>query len=146
MNTKTIIAGVIGGIAFFLLGWLIWGMLLVDTMDQYSNTACMKPDEEMNMAYIAVASLVWGFLYAYIFSNWTGFKTFTSGLLPGALINMMVGLAWDLSLLSMTTMITNTTVVGIDIAANGVMGAIVGGVVCWWLGRSSGARGSASPA
>jgi len=145
MNIKTIIAGILAAIAFFLLGWLIWGMLLMDTMNQYSNAACMKPEEEMNMAYLVVANLLFGLIYAYIFSNWSGPKSFSSGLLPGALINIVIGAGYDFFMLSMTTMHTSTTVVGINIIPNAVVGAIVGGIVCWWLGRDGGSRGIQNP-
>jgi hypothetical protein len=34
MNTnKFLIGGIIGGIAYFLIGWLVWGMLLMNFMN-----------------------------------------------------------------------------------------------------------------
>jgi len=138
-----IVAGVLGGVAFFLLGWLIWGIVLMDMMSQYSNASCMKPEAEMNMMYMVIANLIWGFAFAYIFSNWSGAKSFSSGLVPGAIISVLIGVSFDLYSLAMTTMMTSTTPVFINIAANIVVGGIVGGLICWWLGRGSGgSRGS----
>lgn len=135
MNTKMIVAGLLGGIAFFFLGWLVWGILLMDMMAQHSNAACMKPAEEMNMAYMVVANLLWGWTYAYIFSNWPSARTFSTGLIGGAIISVALGVAMDLYSLSMTTMMTSTTPMLLNLVANAVVGGIVGGVVCWWLGR-----------
>jgi hypothetical protein len=145
MNAKVLVAALLGGIAFFLLGWLIWGMLLMDMMAQYSNTACQKPEEEMNMLYMVIANLLWGYVYAYIFSNWNGAKTFASGAVPGAIISIVIGVAFDLYMLALTTMMTSTTPIFINIAANGVVGALVGGLVMWWLGRDGGSRGIQNP-
>ncbi len=135
MNAKVLVTGIIGGIAFFFLGWLIWGIALMDIMSGYSNAACMKPEAEMNMVYMVVANLLWGVAFAYIFSNWTGANSFNAGLLPGAIISVLIGIAMDLYSLAMTTMMTSTTPMLINIAANAVVGGLVGGLVCWWLGR-----------
>jgi hypothetical protein len=147
MNTKMIVAGLLGGVAFFLLGWLIWGMLLMDIMAQYSNTACQKPEAEMNMVYMVVANLLWGYVFAYILSNWNGAKTFSSGAVPGAIISIVIGVAFDLYTLALTTMMTSTTPIFYNIVANAVVGALVGGLVMWWLGRGDGgSRGATKPA
>lgn len=135
MNVKVVVAAVIGGLASFLLGWLIWGTLLMDTMSQYQNASCMKPESEMNMGLLIAANLLWGFLYAYIFNNWRGELNFKSGLLPGAIISVLIGLAFDLYTITFTTMSNSYTPVGINLVANAVVGALIGGVVTWWLGR-----------
>ena len=57
MNTKTIVAGVIGGIVYFLLGWLIYGMLMSDFFEANSGSATgvMRADDEMIMWALALA-------------------------------------------------------------------------------------------
>ena len=138
MNAKTIIAAIFGAVAFFLLGWLIWGFLLMSTMNQYVNASCAKPMEEMNMTLLIIANLIWGLLYAYIFANWNGPKTFSSGLLPGALINVLIGLSLEMFNYTFTTVNTSMTPMWINIVPNAFVGAIAGGIVCWWLGRNAG--------
>lgn len=135
MNTKVILAAVIGGIASFLLGWLIWGIFLMDTMSQYQNASCMRPASEENMGLIIAANLLWGLLYAYIFSNWKGEYSFRTGLVPGAIMSALIGLSFDFYSMTFTTMFNSYTPVGINLVANIVVGALVGGVVTWWLGR-----------
>ena len=135
MNTKVLIGGIIGGIAFFLLGWLIWGILLMDTMSQYSNASCMKPEAEMNMAYMVIANLLWGWIFAYILSNWKGEMSPKTGAVVGVVISVIIGIAMDLYSLAMTTMMTSTTPMIYNIAANALVGGIVGAVVGWWVAR-----------
>ena len=135
MNTKVLIGGVLGGIAFFLLGWLVWGILLHDTMAQYSNAACTKPEAEMNMAYMVIANLLWGIVFAYILNNWKGEMSPKTGAVVGVIISILLGIAMDLYSLALTTMMTSTTPILYNIAANALVGGIVGAIVGWWIGR-----------
>lgn len=72
MNTKTIIAAIIGGVAAFLLGWLFYGMLLKDTMAGMMGSAqnVMKKDNEIIFWALILGNLVIGYLVAWIFSSW----------------------------------------------------------------------------
>src|SRR5512145_2671038 len=65
MNQKFIVGVILASVANFLLGWLVWGILLIDTMTSYSNPACTTT--EMNMPIIAVGQVIWGLLTVDIF-------------------------------------------------------------------------------
>ena len=135
MSTKAIIAGLLGGVVSFLLGWLVWGILLHDTMNSYSNMACMRSEDDMNIPLIFVAQIIWGLLFAYIFSKWSTINSFSSGATAGAILSVGISIVVDLMFYATSTMMTSLTVLGIDIGANLVVGAIFGGVIGWWLGR-----------
>lgn len=135
MNSKTLIAGLIGGIVFFLLGWLIFGILLSGPMESYSNMNCIRPEAEMNIPLVAVANLIWGFLFAYIFSKWPSVNSFGTGALQGAIISVLIGLSMDLFIYAFTTLSTSLAVAAFNVVGNAVVGAIGGGVIGWWLGR-----------
>ena len=135
MNAKAIVAGLIGGVAFFFLGWLIWGIVLHSFMAGYSNEVCNRPPEEMNMILMVVANLAWGLTMSYILSNWHGDNHFAKGLRIGAIVSVAIGLSFDLMLMTMTTMVSSYVVIGVNVIANAVVGGIVGGIICWWLGR-----------
>lgn len=133
MSTKTLIAGLLGGIVFFLLGFLIWGFLMKDTMTNCSG--CMRPEEEMNIALGIVSNLLYGIFLAWVLSKFPGVNSFSSGLQNGALFMLLLALALDLGLYVYSTMFTSITCVLIDIVINVVMGGVVGGVIGWWYGR-----------
>lgn len=135
MNAKMLVAGLMGGVAFFLLGWLLYGMLLMDTLAQYSNPACMRADADMSIPLLVVGSLVLGLLVAYIFSQWASISTFATGLQRGALIGFLFTLGMNCNWYATMTVTTEITGAIIDVVVATVMWGIVGGIVGWWLGR-----------
>ena len=135
MNTKVLIGAVIGGVVFFLLGWLIFGMLLGPMMEGYTNMTCMRPEAEFNIPLVAVANLVSGLAYAYIFSKMPSVTGFSSGAVQGAIISVIIGLSFDLFFYAFTTMSTSLVTSVYNVVGNAILGAIGGGVIGWWLGR-----------
>lgn len=135
MSTKTLVGGVIGGIVFFLLGWLLYGILLTDTMAQYSNAACSKPMEQMNMGLMVAGNLFWGLAFSYILSNWNGTMSVATGGTVGAIVGLLIGVAYDLMMYSTTTMMNSMTGVAIDVVVSAIMCGIAGAAIGWWLAR-----------
>ncbi len=130
-----LVAGLMGGVGFFLLGWLLYGILLMDTMASYSNAACMRAEEDMNLPLLVVGNLIQGFFVAYIFSHWASISTFATGLQRGAFIGFLLSLGMNCIWYATSTVMTNFTGAIIDIIVVTVMWGIVGGIVGWWLGR-----------
>jgi len=133
MNTKTLLAGLFAGIITFLLGWLIFGMLLMDFYMSNSTlyTGLMK--DPPNFIAIFIANLSWGLLIAYIF-NLAGIKTTQNGAIKGVIIFFLVVLGVDLLYYAQMNLF-GLKVILVDVIANVVLGAIVGAFVGWWYGR-----------
>ncbi|MDZ4708059.1 MAG: hypothetical protein SH818_06610 [Saprospiraceae bacterium] len=140
MNTKTLVAAVLGGLASFFGGWLLYGILLKSTMESMMGTATgvMKTDAEMmtagNMITMFLGSLVMGYLLAYIFGKWATISTAMVGAVAGATIMGLVALGYDLQMYASTN-IMQLPMVFIDTLVNAVLGALSGAVIAWWLGR-----------
>lgn len=130
-----LVAGLLGGVGFFLLGWLLYGILLMDTMASYSNSACMRSDDDMSIPLLLVGNLIQGFLIAYIYSQWASISTFATGLQRGALIGFLLSMALNCIWYATSTVMTEFTGVIIDVAVSTVIWGLVGGIVGWWLGR-----------
>jgi hypothetical protein len=133
MNAKLILASVIGAVVAFLLGWLIFGIILMgfyeaNTM-QY--TGLMK--EVPNLFLMIIGNFFMAFLLSFIFQRWAGFKTFMQGLNGGMLIGFCVGLSYDLFFIAMMNLY-NTKVMVVDVLANTILMGIVGGVIALILG------------
>lgn len=131
MNTnKILLGGILGGITFFILGWLIYGIALADYMAAHSNTSVNRPMEEMIWWAMILSNLISGFLMAFILS-WSGTSNFVGGLKIGAIVGLLFGLSIDLSFYAMTTMFSDMNSLFIDIVVYSVMTALASGVIAW---------------
>ena len=133
MNTKTLLGALIAGVVSFLLGWLIFGILL---MDYYAANKIQYPGllkDPMEIWPIAVADLVWGLLVSWIFSM-ANIKTVAKGVTVGFLIGFLMVLGFDLFVYAELNLYS-TRLLALDVIMNGVMGAASGAVLGWWYGR-----------
>ena len=135
MNLRILRGTLTGTIAFFFLGWLVWGVLLSGFMEANSNTSLNRPMEEMIWWAIIIANLFTGYLITLIL-NWAGAKSYLDGLRIGAIIGVLLALSMDLSYYSMTTMISNVSVILVDALANGVVAAVVGALIVLLWGKA----------
>jgi hypothetical protein len=137
MKNKTIIAGLAGGVAFFLLGWIIYGMLLKDFMASNYNNCANRAEADMIWWALILSQFVWSFLLAIILS-WANTRGFASGLQRGLLLGLLIQASFDLSMHSMLTVFNNTNAMIMDIAVATVMTGIVGGIIGMILGSDKG--------
>jgi hypothetical protein len=133
MNSKVLIGGVIGGVAFFLLGYLLYGLLMADMLA--NCTSCQKPMAEINFVVLAVGNLFIGWGIAYILSKWAGASSFNTGATAGAVIGLLLGIGFDCTAYATNNMFTGTTCILYDVIIIVVMWAITGGLIGWWMGR-----------
>ena len=66
MNNRVLVGALIGTIAFFLLGMVLYGFLLGDTIDSHTMDGVGRADDEMQIAFIILGNLLAGLLFAYI--------------------------------------------------------------------------------
>jgi hypothetical protein len=129
MNVKTLLLGtLLGGVSFFFLGWLIFGILLEPIMRDNCNTSINLPMEEMRFGPLILSNLIWGLLLS-LSLDWNQQKGLMGGLKTGALIGFIVAAGMDLSFYSMTTFFNSITGVAIDVLANTLLYAIAGAVL-----------------
>ena len=123
-------------IVLFLLGWLIYGMLLMSFYGNNSGSASgvMRADDEMIWWALILGNLFQAYLLVYIFGNWANITTFSDGLKAGAIIGLIMGLAFNFTMYG-TSNIMNMTSTLVDPFVSAVMMAITGGVVGFMLGR-----------
>lgn len=134
MNKSVLVGGIVGGIAFFLLGWVFYGILLMETFQSMEGTATGVAKEEMDYAFLFLGQLSFGFLLAYIFGNWANISTLSGGLKGGAIIGLLSGIGWDLTMYGTSNFLTlNGTL--LDIVVWTVMNAICGGIIGMVMGK-----------
>ena len=136
MNSqKFIVGGIAGGIANFILGWLIYGMLLKDFMASNTQAGLMRSQSDMIWWALIVGNLAFGFLLAYVIGK-SSTASAGQGAGVGFVIGLLVCLGYDLITYATTTMVSSLKVVAADVAATAVMSAIAGAVVGFVLGMS----------
>ncbi|MBK9800662.1 MAG: hypothetical protein IPP56_13440 [Bacteroidetes bacterium] len=137
MNTKKILLGSFAGaVTYFLLGWLIYGMLLMDYMtNSCPNIPGLNRNEsEMLLWVMFISNLLSAFLMAYIF-DLAKISGWMNGMKQGAIIGFIITAAFDTGMYAMTFMLTKNWWM-IDVLASTVMAAIVGAVVAAVMGMS----------
>lgn len=133
MNNRVLLAALAGGVASFLLGWLVWGILLMDVLREINPQIEGVEKDPPNLVLIFVSGLVWALLYALIYNRWANISTFKAGLIAGAWISGLFAISLDLIFLATTNMVSVNGAL-IDVVANIVVGGLVGGVIGWVLG------------
>ncbi len=137
MDSKTrIIATLAGFVTVFLLGWLFYGVLLVDFYAANAGSAVgvMRADTEMIWWALIAGNVLQAYLLVYIFSKWTTISTFGGGLQAGLILGLIMGLAFNLSMYG-TTHMMNLTGTLADCVVAAVMTGLTGGVIGMVLGR-----------
>ena len=131
MKTKNfLVAGVVAGIVYFLLGWLFYGILFADFFPEQPD------DSAQTMLMVFLGCLTYGLFIAYIFTKWAQISTATTGLKAGAIIGLFTALYFNFFNMAMTssatyelfamdtviTLITTAIIGAIAGAINGKMG------------------------
>lgn len=130
MDTKKFLTGtVVGGITYFFLGYLFYGLLFEDYFNANlgSATGVFKADDLIWWALI-LGNLSGAGLLSYIFLKWAHISTFKSGLRAGAAIGFLMTLSWDLISFA-TSNVLNLQAAMIDVAIGTVMTALAGAAI-----------------
>ena len=133
MNNKVLVGGLIGGVVFFLLGYLVYAMALSGMMADNTMAGLSRPMEEFQWLFLILGNFAFGFLVAYVL-NKAGANSASAGAGVGAMLGFLMGLAVDFTMYGTSNAMTLTGVF-VDIIAITVMSAVVGAVVGWWYGR-----------
>ncbi len=133
MSTKAILAAVAGSVLAFLLGWVIYGMLLMDYFESNSTHYEGLMKEMPNLLLIYINNLIWSLLLAFIFDKWAGARSIGSGIKAGIIIGLPIALSFDLFILAGMNLFTPTLMV-VDVLASTVITALTGGLIGYILG------------
>ena len=133
MNTKKIVVGSLaGGLAYFLLGWVVYGILMKDYCATNLNQTGMRKEEEMILWAIGVSNIAFAMLLALIFS-WSNTSSILNATKMAAIIGLLVSISIDLSFYAMTTLYQSRSIIIVDVIVNTILTAIVGAIVYWTM-------------
>jgi hypothetical protein len=135
MLTRILAATVAGGIAFFLFGFVIYGLILENmVMKPNMNAFPGLMNETPVWAPLILANLVSALLLAYIFERWATISTFIGGMQGGAIVWFLTSLSFQLMFVAFMNLHKNYIPVAADVIGSTVLGGICGGVIGQVLG------------
>jgi len=132
MNTnKFLFSGIAGGIVFFFVGYLAYGVILANFSMSHEGPikGVARDPAIISWLYLIIGNLLYGFLFAYIFSK-AGITTIVKGIITGAIIGFLISASYGFIQYS-TTWLMGRTVVVVDAIAFAVISAIAGAVIAW---------------
>jgi len=126
MNTrKFLIGGITGGIVYFLLGYVIYGMLLRNYMKPY--VAGVDRGDNLIFWAIILGNLLMGFLLSYVL-NRANVSSIADGVVTGAVLGFLITSGFDMLTYGTTHLMSSKQIV-LDAAASAVLSGIAGAVV-----------------
>ena len=135
MLVRILAATLVGGIAMFALGFVIYGLILDPylkaNMIQYAG---LIKEPMPDMIPLVAANFVNAFLFAFVFEKWASIKTFVGGLKGGAILMFLTATTLDLNFFAFMNLMKGPAPVIVDIIGATVLGALSGGVIGLVLG------------
>jgi hypothetical protein len=125
---------IFGGIAYFLLGWLVYGILMMDFSAANYNQCLNRADGVMIWWALIASNLVLA-LFLTLVLKWSGAKGILNGLKTGALFGLLLSGMMALSYYSMTTMYNNFTAMIVDVVVGVAVMAVVGMIIVLLWGK-----------
>jgi uncharacterized membrane protein len=137
MDTKKLVVGTLaGGVAYFVLGFIIYAILMEDFFAAHTVKGIMKSETEMKYYPMVAGNLAHAALLSFIFLKWANIKTFSGGLQAGAIIGFFMAAGFDLITYD-TAKIMSIIGTLTDIVVYTIMTGLVGGVVGAVLGMGN---------
>ncbi|MFQ5530243.1 MAG: hypothetical protein ACE5FP_07815 [Gemmatimonadota bacterium] len=134
MKMKRMLIGTIaGGVAFFILGGLIYGVLLAGFYEANLGSAIGVVRDVPVWWALIVSQLGMGAVLTYVFLH-ADVATGSDGLKIGAVFGLLFGIAIAFDLYSVTNW-SNMTVAFVEPVVTTVRIALAGTVIGWTLGR-----------
>lgn len=134
MNIKRLVIGtIVGAIALYVLGYVIWEMLFKSFFDANSGSA-MGVDRETQIMWAGIlSSVLYGLLLTYVLERGSGSTSIVDGVKVGVIVGL---LAWgnaDFVFYAFTNLSTLNGAVA-DTLLEGVHAGISGGIIAAVLG------------
>jgi hypothetical protein len=137
MLARVLAATIAGGITFFILGFVIFGLILDPLVmkPNMSPEAAKLMKDPPDWLFLVIGNLVAGFLLAYIFDKWATIRTFAGGFIGGAVIYFVISLYVQMMFRAFMTLSHVMPVVIADLVGSSILGGVAGGVVGIVLGK-----------
>lgn len=133
MAKKVAIGTGVGFVTLFILGYLVYEVLMKGSMAEMQAAAGACMSTEPQFAYIILATLVQSLLISMVLYKFN-VASFQGGLINTAWVFLLIGLWYDIWFhAAMPWFTTNMAIM--DVVMNTIQSAIAGGVIGWVYGK-----------
>ncbi len=130
---KLITGGIAGGVVFFFLGWLVYGIVLENFLRHNPGEVGLIGRTEPEFMYLIAGQMLYGFLLTYILLKGDA-GTILSGLVTGAVVGFLLSAAVDFTMYGTSIILSKKGILA-DVAGFTFMSAIAGAVIAAAAGR-----------
>ena len=123
---KFAVGSVVGAIVYFLLGWLLYGILFKDIYPQH-------PELSHTMFFIFLGCLFFAMLLAYVFTKWASITTCLTGAKAGAVLGLLYSASMNFFMYS--GMEINYQNMFLDMVLTLISGGITGAAIAYVVGK-----------
>ncbi len=137
MNSRTILATLIGAVVSFLMGWLIYGVILRDYMQTHtvSYEGLMKPDSKLMVSYI-LGNILQAIALCYVLLI-ANVKLGGRGAMIGGITTFLFLLSMNIYFYAGMNWYTSFSAFLVDLVASVIIGTLVGAAIGFMLGRGN---------
>ena len=133
MDIKRLIIGtVVGGIALFILGYVIWNMLFTDFFAANAGSATGVVKDPQVIWALAIGSLCYAALLTLAIGTRAASATIVEGLKIGAIVGGLMWFAVDLTLYAVWNVSNLTAAIAdslLELIRAGISGAVIAAVL-----------------
>lgn len=130
---KFLIGTLVGGIAFFFLGFILYAVAFESFFMAHAGSATGVAKTEMEWWPLILGNLALAALFACIFLSWANIRTFGGGMKAGAIVGFLMVLSFDMIMYDTTNIMDLTGTLG-DVVVFTIMSTLGGGVTGWAVG------------
>lgn len=124
-SSKFLAAGIIAGVIYFLMGYLLYGVLFKSFFDQNGMAADMSKFAWWAMILSTVAA---GFLTAYVL-NLAGTTTMGKGFAIGLIVGLLMEFSFDLGMYGTGQSLMDSSAMALDVVISAITAGLAGAVV-----------------
>ncbi|TBR19983.1 MAG: hypothetical protein EPO57_01580 [Chitinophagaceae bacterium] len=130
MNSKLIVRGLVGGLSYFLLGWVVWGMLLKNFMMAHSSpgaASVFRAEDDFIWWAMILGNLSLGFLQTYVLSK-AKINDLKASALTCAMVGMLISAGSDFMMYAHMNL-SDVNAIVVDILAMTLVSGVVGAIL-----------------
>lgn len=136
MTSRQLLAVLAGTLTLFVLGFLLYGVLLAGFFEANMGTATGVMRDPPLIWALLLGNVVYAYLLLVVFGRWGGMSSFGAGARVAGVLGFLIALSFDLVLYSTTNVATLTATI-VDPLVFLVVSGAAGGAIAWMLSRGA---------